>query len=83
MAKQTSVTTHVRKPKVKRPNVHAKSKTSKLKTSKNYVKLNKGQGWTKTETNHEQHEQAVNVRAYVKTERINENAVQANYKTKG
>lgn len=44
MAKQTSVITHVRKPKVKRPNVHAKSKTSKLKTSKNYVKLNKGQG---------------------------------------
>lgn len=44
MAKQTSVTTQTRKPKVKRPNVHAKSKTSKLKTSKNYVKLNKGQG---------------------------------------
>ena len=44
MAKQNNVTTHVRKPKVKRPNVHAKSKMSKLKTSKNYVKLNKGQG---------------------------------------
>ena len=44
MAKQTNVTSHVRKPKVKRPNVHAKSKTSQLKSSKNYVKLNKGQG---------------------------------------
>lgn len=44
MAKQTNVTNHVRKSKVKRPNVHAKSKTSKLKSSKNYVKLNKGQG---------------------------------------
>ncbi len=32
------------KKKVKRPNVHAKSKTSKLKTSKNYVKKYKGQG---------------------------------------
>jgi hypothetical protein len=32
------------KPKRKRPGVHAKSKTSKLKSSKNYKKLNKGQG---------------------------------------
>jgi hypothetical protein len=32
------------KPKVKRPGVHAKSKTSILKTSKNYVKQYKGQG---------------------------------------
>lgn len=31
-------------PKKKRPGVHAKSKTSKLKSSKNYKKLNKGQG---------------------------------------
>jgi hypothetical protein len=30
--------------KVKRPNIHAKSKTSNLKTSKNYVKQYKGQG---------------------------------------
>lgn len=44
MAKQTNGITHTRKPKVKRPNVHSKSKTSKLKSSKNYVKLNKGQG---------------------------------------
>ena len=31
-------------PKVKRPGVHAKSKSSKLKTSKNYVKQYKQQG---------------------------------------
>lgn len=30
--------------KVSRPGIHAKSKTSKLKTSKNYSKLNRGQG---------------------------------------
>jgi hypothetical protein len=30
--------------KVSRPGVHAKSKTSKLKSSKNYVKQNRGQG---------------------------------------
>ena len=32
------------KHKVKRKGVHAKSKTSKLKSSKNYVKRYKGQG---------------------------------------
>jgi len=31
-------------PKRKRPGVHAKSKTSKLKTSRNYKKSYKGQG---------------------------------------
>jgi hypothetical protein len=31
-------------PKVSRPGVHAKCKTSKLKSSKNYKKLYKGQG---------------------------------------
>ena len=30
--------------KVSRPGVHSKTKTSKLKQSKNYKKLNKGQG---------------------------------------
>ena len=30
--------------KVKRPNVHSKSKTSSLKSSKNYKKKYKGQG---------------------------------------
>ena len=32
------------KPKVKRTNVHAKSKTSQLKSSKNYKKLYTRQG---------------------------------------
>lgn len=32
------------KPKVARPGVHTKCKTSKLKSSKNYRKLYKGQG---------------------------------------
>lgn len=40
---QTSILFH-EKPKVKRPGVHAKTKTSKLKTSKNYRKKYKGQG---------------------------------------
>ncbi len=31
-------------PKVKRPGVHAKSKNSKSKTSKNYVKAYRAQG---------------------------------------
>jgi hypothetical protein len=33
-----------KKPKVKRPGVHAKSKTSKNKTSKNYTKTYISQG---------------------------------------
>jgi hypothetical protein len=32
------------RPKKKRPGVHAKSKSSKLKGSKNYVKKYRGQG---------------------------------------
>ena len=32
------------KPEVSRPGVHAKTKTSSLKTSKNYKKTYKGQG---------------------------------------
>ncbi len=35
---------YILKHKVKRKGVHAKSKTSKLKSSKNYVKPYKGQG---------------------------------------
>lgn len=34
----------VEKPKRRRPNVHAKTKNSKLKSSKNYKKKYKGQG---------------------------------------
>jgi len=35
---------HSKVKKKKRPGVHAKSKTSKLKSSKNYKKLYSGQG---------------------------------------
>ena len=38
------VSAYIDKPKKKRPGVHAKSKSSKLKNSKNYVKSYKGQG---------------------------------------
>ncbi len=42
--KSTQATEKKVKIKVSRPGVHAKSKTSKLKSSKNYKKLNVGQG---------------------------------------
>jgi hypothetical protein len=32
------------KPKVSRPGIHAKTKQSKNKGSKNYIKLSRGQG---------------------------------------
>jgi len=32
------------KPKTRRPGVHAKTKSSKLKSSKNYLKRYRGQG---------------------------------------
>lgn len=38
------LTSHNKKKKVKRKGVHAKSKSSKLKSSKNYKKIYKGQG---------------------------------------
>jgi hypothetical protein len=45
MAKQASAyTCEPRDIKVSRPNVHAKTKTSKNKRSKNYKKLYKSQG---------------------------------------
>jgi hypothetical protein len=44
MAKKTTLSSFIAKPSKKRPGVHAKSKTSKLKGSKNYVKLYRGQG---------------------------------------
>ena len=43
-AKTNTISSFIRKAKVKRPGVHAKSKTSKSKTSKNYVKAYKAQG---------------------------------------
>jgi len=44
MAKQTTVSNFLRKPKVKRPGIHSKSKTSKSKSSKNYKKSYNKQG---------------------------------------
>jgi hypothetical protein len=44
MAKITNTVVKLERPKVNRPNVHAKSQTSNLKSSKNYKKLYKGQG---------------------------------------
>jgi len=45
MAKATSATVKTyEKTKVSRPGVHAKTKSSKLKTSKNYKKKYRGQG---------------------------------------
>lgn len=43
-AKISATSMFVRKPQVKRPGVHAKSKSSSNKTSKNYVKPYCGQG---------------------------------------
>lgn len=44
MKKQKDVSSFIAKPKVKRPGVHAKTKTSKTKTSKNYSKPYNKQG---------------------------------------
>jgi len=44
MAKVQVTSNFKKKPKVKRPGVIAKTKTSKCKTSKNYIKSYKGQG---------------------------------------
>jgi hypothetical protein len=42
--KASSTVTKVQKPKVSRPGVHSKAKTSSLKSSKNYKKKYVGQG---------------------------------------
>jgi hypothetical protein len=44
MAKQTNTTEKKVKVKISRPGVHAKKKTSKLKSSKLYKKAYNGQG---------------------------------------
>ena len=44
MAKVKNESTKLEKKKVSRPGIHSKTKTSMSKTSKNYKKLNKGQG---------------------------------------
>jgi hypothetical protein len=43
-AQSTNVSARIEKPKKKRPNVHSKCKSSKLKKSKNYLKKGVGQG---------------------------------------
>jgi hypothetical protein len=42
--KTQSTPKRIEKPKVRRKGVHSKKKSSGLKTSKNYVKLSRGQG---------------------------------------
>lgn len=44
MAKNSSPTSTIKKPKVSRPGIHSKCKTSKSKKSRNYKKSYKGQG---------------------------------------
>ena len=44
MAKAVATVSYVSGPKIKRPGVHSKKKTSRLKTSKNYKKAYRGQG---------------------------------------
>ncbi len=44
MAKKINIYQYIRGSKKKRPGVHAKSKSSNVKSSKNYVKKYKGQG---------------------------------------
>lgn len=44
MAKTISSVSRVDRPSTKRPGVHAKKKTSRLKSSKNYKKPYRGQG---------------------------------------
>lgn len=44
MAKQTTGSARLKTPKKKRRGVHSKKKTSKNKNSKNYKKINVGQG---------------------------------------
>lgn len=43
-SKTSAIKAFLAKPKRKRKGVHAKTKTSKLKQSKNYIKLSRGQG---------------------------------------
>jgi hypothetical protein len=44
MAKKLNLFQYRKKHKIKRKGIHAKSKTSNLKSSKNYVKQYRGQG---------------------------------------
>jgi hypothetical protein len=44
MAKKINIYQYRKKAKKRRPGIHAKSKTSNLKSSKNYVKQYRAQG---------------------------------------
>jgi len=44
MAKKKQITAKIYKPPKKRKGIHAKTKMSKIKSSKNYFKKYKGQG---------------------------------------
>lgn len=44
MKKQKDISSFIAKPKVSRPGIHAKTKTSKTKSSKNYKKPYRSQG---------------------------------------
>ena len=44
MAKLQTASVFKKKPKVRRPGVHSKTKSSCSKASRNYIKLSKGQG---------------------------------------
>jgi hypothetical protein len=44
MAKKTNIFQYKIKSKKRRPGIHSKTKTSRVKTSKNYVKQYRGQG---------------------------------------
>ena len=44
MANKLNYLEYIKKPKTRRPGCHAKSKTSRLKSSKNYVKPYNKQG---------------------------------------
>ena len=44
MAKTIATVSYLDHPNIKRPDVHSKKKTSRLKSSKNYKKAYKGQG---------------------------------------
>jgi hypothetical protein len=44
MKKQKEASSFIARPKVSRPGVHAKTKSSKIKTSRLYKKRSRGQG---------------------------------------
>jgi hypothetical protein len=44
MAKQTNTAIKIEIPKISRPGIHSKAKTSSLKSSKNYKKSYRSQG---------------------------------------